>query len=1135
MPEKNNLVVKFFFGVVLVFCLSLFWGASARAALYATYADVSNTSTFGAMPTWEISQIYKMPIRGRINSIQIKANGVDGAGTSMLRPSVCRVAGNAVGSACVGSYVWANENPYISRGLKWYSYTFPDTLFDKNAYVKFYFDKNGSRLFWQEYAVKAPSSTYADGSTWITGSSYAPEQNFDMQVLLDITPCNDAFSGHVFSTSTGEAAGGAKVRMILNDFIATDESCDSFLATYASRGDAYCYSGEGAGLVAETDGAGYYNFLAPEEVGGNFIVQTTADDFTTTTVPYGEIYTNNGACYNPIFHDFFLEPVFERTPIVIVPGILGSYLYNLAGEEVWPNIPLILVDPWDLHLNQLALSFTGVPQGNEVMAPNDIFRKVSSGSDFFQGLIDELANAGYVEGKDLFVFPYDWRLENAVNSDLLKTKIDDIKNYTSIEKVNIIAHSMGGLVVKKYINDYGQNSVDKFIDIATPHLGSPKAFKILTYGDDLGIGFYIFGLNIGTIKNISQNIPSIYQLLPSRKYFYSADADYNSYISDVYDIDRNGVQGNLNFDQSIVLMKNTGRNEYLLSKNDELHSDIDSFDPSAYGIKAYNIVGCGMPTIGKTYILNKEANGYEYGLKYISGDGTVPLRSAEGLINAVKTYYTTGAEHSLMPSFSGVKELVAAIVDGKANGFEYLQYPNIKQNSAACALNGWQVSFHSPIELHIYDENNNHLGPGENGAIEMGIQGASYDIIDGNKFAFLPKGHAYRIIGQATDGGTFNARIQDIQNSEIATTQYFNRIPLDSTSTNVAYVLNDQTEKVEIMVDEDGDNEFENTVESSAVLNQTESQDAVKPQTAASLTGLLGQNGWYTSDVQVALNSQDSEKGSGILKTEYSFDGGATWQEYSSPIILSEDGRHAVQYRALDKAGNIENTNEALINIDKTVSAIDLFFPINNVEYSRADSITPVFDIIDVMSGVATDTIKISVDGAVLNTGTANLFDFSLGPHVLAIFASDLAGNNVSTTINFSITTSIDGVISDVDVFYNGGGLNEKAHEQSNDRLNLIKKQIEKFGQRKIVIDEKFAGAMKKCIAKKGSGWCEKQLKPRMGKIAYTVNKIYKTVVSLQYRLILFELNQYQNKSWINLQAYNTLKEDINFLINELK
>jgi len=429
---------------------------------------------------------------------------------------------------------------------------------------------------------------------------------------------------------------------------------------------------------------------------------------------------------------------------------------------------------------------------------------------------------------------------------------------------------MGGLVTKRYIQEYGQDNVNKFIDIATPHLGAPKAFKILAYGDGLDIVAlnYFHILNGDRIQIISQNMPAVYQLLPSRQYFDSTDQNYDSYIYDYNDIDQNGVKGELNYDESTELMKNTGRNEYLLAKNDELHNEIDNFDPAAYGVEAYNVVGCNQPTVGKVYILNKEKNGYEYGLKYISGDSTVPLRSAEGLNNVVRTYYATGAEHSTLPSYSGVKQLVTAIENNQETDFDYFQYSNIGQDDKACVLNGWEISYHSPIELHIYDENNNHLGPNQDGDIETGIAGASYDIIDGNKFAFLPKGHTYRIVGQATDSGTFNARVQDIQGGETIETQYFNQVVLNSTSTNVEYNLNDQTESVIMNMDEDGDQVFEQIIEPSAVLNQTESQDVIKPQTTAVVDGTLGQSNWHTSTATITLISQDEENGLGVLKTK---------------------------------------------------------------------------------------------------------------------------------------------------------------------------------------------------------------------------------------------------------------------------
>ena len=92
-------------------------------------------------------------------------------------------------------------------------------------------------------------------------------------------------------------------------------------------------------------------------------------------------------------------------------------------------------------------------------------------------------------------------------------------------------------------------------------------------------------------------------------------------------------------------MKNTGRNEYLLGANDSLHNVIDDYSPQSAGVKTYNIVGCGKPTIGKVYILNKEKSGsYEYGLQYIDGDDFF-----QGLITELKNngYKDEGADANL--------------------------------------------------------------------------------------------------------------------------------------------------------------------------------------------------------------------------------------------------------------------------------------------------------------------------------------------------------------------------------------------------------------------------------------------------------------------------------------------------------
>ena len=395
---------------------------------------------------------------------------------------------------------------------------------------------------------------------------------------------------------------------------------DSFTFSMGSNGwpsyDDNIFSLNTAGGMADTvyiiPFAYNYHYLGYEIPAGWKLLSyncTSANPNDTFTEVYGRIRISmenysSGAC---VFNYEKIEQT--KTPVIIVPGIMGSYLYSSIdpGVEVWPAIIKTVADPWDFHLNQLIMDEEGKPSNNSmIVPPQDIIRNVLD-KDFFAGLIEELKQNGYVEGGDLFVFPYDWRLDLNWSAngmpysgfDSLKDKVEKVKLLTGSEKVNLIAHSMGGIVAKNYIKHYGFGSVDKFIDIGTPHLGAPGAFKTLMYGDNLGIkllGVYV--LNINTMKFITQNFPSVYQLLPSKNYFDSSEQDYSYYIYDMHDLDNNGITGRLNYTQSIDFMKNTGRNDYLLGFNDALHNDLDNYSPMLDGIETYNIIGCGQPTIG---------------------------------------------------------------------------------------------------------------------------------------------------------------------------------------------------------------------------------------------------------------------------------------------------------------------------------------------------------------------------------------------------------------------------------------------------------------------------------------------------------------------------------------------------------
>ena len=87
------------------------------------------------------------------------------------------------------------------------------------------------------------------------------------------------------------------------------------------------------------------------------------------------------------------------------------------------------------------------------------------------------------------------------------------------------------------------------------------------------------------------------------------------------------------------------------------------------------------------------------------------------------------------------------------------------------------------------------------------------------------------------------------------------------------------------------------------------------PTTTVDLSGTEGANGWYTSEVEFTLTSEDAEEG--VNLTSYRLDGGV-WSDYASPVTVSAEGSHTLEFYSIDLAGNRERVQEVSINIDMT-------------------------------------------------------------------------------------------------------------------------------------------------------------------------------------------------------------------------
>lgn len=114
--------------------------------------------------------------------------------------------------------------------------------------------------------------------------------------------------------------------------------------------------------------------------------------------------------------------------------------------------------------------------------------------------------------------------------------------------------------------------------------------------------------------------------------------------------------------------------------------------------------------------------------------------------------------------------------------------------------------------------------------------------------------------------------------------------------------------------------------------------DTVAPSASADVAeGVEGENGWYTSGVSVELSASDTT--SGADRIEYRLNEADDWRTYSESISIEDDGKHLLQYRAVDGAGNTSDVGVIEVRIDTTSPEASLtidpseLWPPNNKPY----------------------------------------------------------------------------------------------------------------------------------------------------------------------------------------------------------
>src|SRR5439155_481642 len=123
----------------------------------------------------------------------------------------------------------------------------------------------------------------------------------------------------------------------------------------------------------------------------------------------------------------------------------------------------------------------------------------------------------------------------------------------------------------------------------------------------------------------------------------------------------------------------------------------------------------------------------------------------------------------------------------------------------------------------------------------------------------------------------------------------------------VPFVLSEGEHQIDFFATDVAGNE-------QAFRSITVAVDTIAPSSIADLSGQSGANGWFVSNVSVSLNASDAT--SGVAAIWYRVDSGG-WTLFAGPFVLTE-GRHSLDYYAVDRAGNAEAVNSVDIGIDTT-------------------------------------------------------------------------------------------------------------------------------------------------------------------------------------------------------------------------
>jgi len=432
----------------------------------------------------------------------------------------------------------------------------------------------------------------------------------------------------------------------------------------------------------------------------------------------------------------------DKNPVIFVPGIAASKL-AIEGEEVWPGPISSLGSAWP----RLTLD-PSRPQ-NSVQA-TDVLR------EFYGGFLDWVEASGFppyrwnpqqpcdlsqnapgAQQPTLFIYPYDWRRAGTTNADGLARYVQCVQQFHPGKKIDVVAHSMGGLITRRLLLDHPAeaNAVRQVITIGSPFLGAPKAIATMYSG--LFVGPEWFPIRAGTIQELSEYFPAVHELMPSRLIFpppgMPGSPMRSAFRAGPEDPE---VVTDLTYPQFVSKLDSRFRSNPGTT-NQTLHdsSGQDDWRSDASGIRFVHFVGrqSDQRTIVRVTVARYPwlgPEGYsvaeQVDLLHGVGDGTVPAKSATFDFG---TYLAPGAR--------------IEYVDGDAESVEHAKLPShpaVMMGVVSLLAQASSLARHSPVTTAAASQPTPTALPASDWAVYLNLSNVPAPLVTRDNYSSDPSG-----------------------------------------------------------------------------------------------------------------------------------------------------------------------------------------------------------------------------------------------------------------------------------------------------------------------------------------------------------------------------------------------------------